>query len=171
VNPITLDIGANDALGLIETTCKMEAACIAAGAPATFEHIAGNLTLILGDLRAAAPNAQIIVLGLYNPFGETLAGANELTAKLNATLATVAAGVHASFADPLPFFNPPGALERPAICLLTNMCTEFVDIHPTNLGYKVLAGLVLHQYVLGLPRRWRGPLRGVHIGPRHLVRR
>ena len=36
VNPITIDIGANDALGLIEGTCKLEAACIAAGAPAVF---------------------------------------------------------------------------------------------------------------------------------------
>jgi hypothetical protein len=32
-SPITIDIGANDALGLIEGTCKLEPACIAAGAP------------------------------------------------------------------------------------------------------------------------------------------
>ena len=74
VNPITIDIGANDALGLIETTCKLEAACIAAGAPAVFAKIGANLGLILGELRAAAPHAQIIVLGLYNPFGETITG-------------------------------------------------------------------------------------------------
>jgi lysophospholipase L1-like esterase len=149
VNPITIDIGANDALGLIEG-CKQEPACIAAGAPAVFAHIAGNLTLILGDLRAADPGAQIIVLGLYNPFGETVAGGDQLTAQLNEVMAGVAAGVHARFADPLPIFNPPGALEQPTICLLTNMCTPLVDIHPTDLGYAVLGGLVLKQYVLGL---------------------
>ena len=155
VNPITIDIGANDALGLIEATCKLEAACIAAGAPAVFAKIGANLGLILGELRAAAPHAQIIVLGLYNPFGETITGGNALTADLNEVEAKVAAGVGARFADPLPFFNPPGALEAPTICLLTNMCTPLVDIHPTDLGYKVLGGLVLQQYVLGLP-----PLRG-----------
>ncbi len=151
VNPITIDIGANDALGLIEGTCKLEAACIAAGAPAVFAKIGANLGLILGELRAAAPHAQIVVLGLYNPFGETIAGGDALTADLNEVEAKVAAGVGARFADPLPFFNPPGALEAPTICLLTNMCTPLVDIHPTDLGYKVLGGLVLQQYVLGLP--------------------
>jgi lysophospholipase L1-like esterase len=159
VNPITIDIGANDALGLIETTCKLEAACIAAGAPAV---------LILGELRAAAPHAQIIVLGLYNPFGETITGGDALTADLNEVEAKVAAGVGARFADPLPFFNPPGALEAPTICLLTNMCTPLVDIHPTTLGYKVLGGLVLQQYVLGLPPLARGPWAPFHLGPRRL---
>ncbi len=169
VNPITIDIGANDALGLIETTCKLEAACIAAGAPAVFAKIGANLGLILGELRAAAPHAQIVVLGLYNPFGETIAGGNALTADLNEVEAKIAAGVGARFADPLPFFNPPGALEAPTICLLTNMCTPLVDIHPTDLGYKVLGGLVLQQYVLGLGAGGhsfpRGPFGNFHVGP------
>jgi lysophospholipase L1-like esterase len=150
VNPITIDIGANDALGLIETTCKLEAACIAAGAPAVFAKIGADLGLILGELRVAAPHAQIIVLGLYNPFGETITGGDALTADLNEVEAKVAAGVGARFADPLPFFNPPGALEAPTICLLTNMCTPLVDIHPTDIGYRVLGGLVLQQYLRGL---------------------
>jgi lysophospholipase L1-like esterase len=149
VSPITLDIGANDALGLIEGTCKLEPACIAKGAPAVFAHIGANLGLILSQLRAAAPQAQIIVLGLYNPFGATIAGADELTAALNEVEAAVAASVGARFADPLPIFNPPGALERPTICLLTNMCTPLVDIHPTTLGYGALAGVILRQYALG----------------------
>jgi lysophospholipase L1-like esterase len=165
VTPITIDIGANDALGLIEG-CKEEPSCVAAGAPGVFAKIGGNLALILGQLRAAAPHAQIIVLGLYNPFGETLPGGDALTAKLNEVMAGAAASVGARFADPLPVFNPPGALEAPTICLLTNMCTPLVDIHPTDLGYAVLGGLILHQYVLGLPPFQRGPLGAVHIGPR-----
>jgi lysophospholipase L1-like esterase len=166
VNPITLDIGANDALGLIKGTCNLEPACIAKGAPAVFAHIGANLGLILGDLRAAAPHAQIIVLGLYNPFGSTIAGADELTAALNEVEAGVAASFGARFADPLPVFNPPGPLEAPTICLLTNMCTPLVDIHPTDVGYAVLAGLILHQFVLGLPAPQRGPWFGLRIGPR-----
>jgi lysophospholipase L1-like esterase len=167
VNPITIDIGANDALGLIEG-CKRELACIAAGTPGVFAKIGANLGLILGELRAAAPHAQIIVLGLYNPFGETIAGGDALTAKLNEVMAGAAAAVGGRFADPLPLFNPPGAREAPRICLLTNMCTPLEDIHPTDLGYKVLGGLVLQQYLLGL-RVAGPPLRGswaeLHLGP------
>jgi lysophospholipase L1-like esterase len=146
VNPITIDIGANDALGVIETTCKREPACVVKEAPALFAHIASNLGLILTDLRGAAPQAKIIVLGLYNPFGEKLAGADALTADLNEVMSQVASTVGARFADPLPVFNPPGALEEPTICLLTNMCTPLEDIHPTTLGYAVLAGLIAKQY-------------------------
>jgi lysophospholipase L1-like esterase len=146
VNPITLDIGANDALAVIKTTCNLEPVCIAGHAPALFAHIGSNLGLILADLRGAAPRTQIIVLGLYNPFGATIPGADELTAKLNEVMAQVAAGAGARFADPLPLFNPPGSLEQPTICLLTNMCTPQVDIHPTDLGYGVLAGVILSKY-------------------------
>lgn len=164
VNTITIDIGANDALGLVDS-CKKEIACVLAGAPALFEHIGANLTLILSDLRAAALKAEIVVLGLYNPFGEKrLAGSGELTSKLNEVMAGVAATVGARFADPQPVFNPPGALEEPTICALTNMCTPLEDIHPTDLGYAVLAGLILHQYVLGLPATQQGPWAGVQVG-------
>jgi lysophospholipase L1-like esterase len=146
VSPITLDIGANDALGVIKGVCNLEPLCIAGQAPALFAHIATNMTAILSQLRAKAPNAQIIVLGLYNPFGSTIAGGDQLTAQLNALMAKVAAGAGARFADPLPLFNPPGPLEQPTLCLLTNMCTPLVDIHPTDLGYAVLAGTILGQY-------------------------
>jgi lysophospholipase L1-like esterase len=146
VNPITLDIGANDALGVIKGVCNLEPLCIAGQAPALFAHIATSMGTILAQVRAKAPNAQIIVLGLYNPFGSTIAGADQLTAQLNGVMRNVAAGFGARFADPLPLFNPPGALEQPTICLLTNMCTPLVDIHPTDLGYAVLAGTIIARY-------------------------
>jgi lysophospholipase L1-like esterase len=145
-NPITLDIGANDALGVIEHTCEKKVECVIKEAPALFAHIATNLALILTDLRGADPHATIIVLGLYNPFGEKLPGGNALTAQLNEVIGKVAAAVGARFADPLPVFNPPGKLEEPTICLLTNMCNTPEDIHPTDLGYGVLAGLIAKQY-------------------------
>jgi lysophospholipase L1-like esterase len=147
VSPITIDIGANDALGVTEGLCKLEAKCVAENAPTLFAHVAGNLGVILSQLRAAAPHARMIVLGLYNPFGESIAGADALTAKLNEVEASVAATVGARFANPLPFFNPPGALEQPTLCTLTNICTPLHDIHPTDLGYAVLGGLVLGQYL------------------------
>jgi lysophospholipase L1-like esterase len=148
VNPITIDIGANDALGVTEGVCKLQPPCIAEHTPALFAHIASNLGLILTDLRSAAPHAKIIVLGLYNPFGPSLAGADELTAQLNTVMKQVASTVDARFANPLPVFNPPGPGEQARVCLLTNFCTELHDIHPTDLGYAVLGGLVLKQYLV-----------------------
>jgi hypothetical protein len=62
-------------------------------------------------------------------------------------MAADAAGVGARFADPLPVFNPPGALEQPTLCTLTNICTPLKDIHPTDLGYAVLGGLIFGQYL------------------------
>jgi lysophospholipase L1-like esterase len=152
VKTITIDIGANDALGVVEKVCTFKAACILEHAPALFEEVGKNLGVILGDLRGAAPHARIIVLGLYNPFGSTLEGANQLTERLNEVISADAAAVQAGFADPLPLFNPGGAQEGPTICLLTNMCTAKPDIHPTDLGYKVLAGVILQQYLAELPR-------------------
>jgi lysophospholipase L1-like esterase len=151
VAPITLDIGANDALGVTGGTCKLDPACIVEHAPALFAHIGSNLGLILADLRGAAPHAKIVVLGLYNPFGPSLAGADQLTAQLNAVMKQAASAFHARFADPLPVFNPQGPREQPTLCLLTNICTPLTDIHPTDLGYLVLAGLVFRQYVFGPP--------------------
>jgi lysophospholipase L1-like esterase len=147
VTPITIDIGANDALGVIEGTCGLQAKCIEENAPALFAHVGANLGYILGQLRAAAPSAKIIVLGLYNPFGESIAGADALTAKLNEVIANDASAVGARFANPLPLFNPPGAREQPTLCTLTNICTSLKDIHPTDLGYAVLGGLVFSQYL------------------------
>ncbi|HEX3691923.1 MAG TPA: SGNH/GDSL hydrolase family protein [Solirubrobacteraceae bacterium] len=153
VSPITLDIGANDALGVIEGTCKLQSGCIQEHAPALFAHVATNLGTILTDLRGAAPTANIVVLGLYNPFGSTIAGGDELTRALNEVIRGVAGVAGARFADPLPVFNPPGAAEQPRICLLTNMCTPLTDVHPTDLGYAVLAGLILRQYLPSSPSR------------------
>lgn len=149
VNTITIDIGANDALGVVETVCDFNAACIEEHAPALFEQVGKNLGYILGQLRGADSQARIIVLGLYNPFGTSIEGAGTLTADLNEVMASDAAAVQAKFADPLPVFNPGGALEEPTICLLTHMCEEKPDIHPTDLGYQVLAGLITQKYFEG----------------------
>ena len=160
VSPITLDIGANDALAVAEHICAFAPQCIAEHAPGLIEHISANLGLILSDLRGAAPDAKIVVLGLYDPFDEKLPGSDQLTALINEAMAGVASTVGARFADPLPLFNPPGSTEEETICRLTNMCPEGTidltgkgDIHPSDLGYEVLANLIRMQYLPGSPNR------------------
>ena len=166
VSPITLDLGANDILQFLQSTCGFPAAdtCSTAQVVAEYGHIVGNLGLILSELHAAAPHAQIIVLGLYNPYPTVLPapGGDFATAQLNSALAAVTKSVPgASFADPEPGFNPAGVAGKPetgdipVICALTGMCpggtfspgSPSADIHPTTLGYAVLAGFVAADFV------------------------
>jgi lysophospholipase L1-like esterase len=161
VRPITLDIGANDVLQFLASRCGFPKTftCSPAEVEAEFGHIAANVASILGQLHAAAPKAQIVLIGLYNPYPTVLPppGGDKTTAALNAVLASVAASVPgASFANPEPPFNPtvltgtPESGDLPTICAFTAMCpggtfnpaSPNADIHPTKLGYAVMAGVV-----------------------------
>jgi lysophospholipase L1-like esterase len=133
--------------------------CTATEIEAEFAHVAGNAYSILTQLREAAPNAQIVLIGLYNPYPTVLPapGGDATTAALNKALATVASEVSdTSFANPQPPFNPsiltgaPETADLPTICAFTAMCpggtfdptSPEADIHPTNLGYGVMAGVL-----------------------------
>jgi lysophospholipase L1-like esterase len=161
VSPITLDIGANDVLQFLASKCGFPSTftCSPAEVEAEFGHIAGNVFSILSQLRAAAPKAQIVLLGLYNPYPTVLPapGGDTTTAALNKALAGVAADVPGtSFANPEPPFNTsivtglPESTDLPTICAFTAMCpggtfnptSPNADIHPTTLGYGVMAGVV-----------------------------
>jgi lysophospholipase L1-like esterase len=158
VSPITLDIGANDALQFLASTCGFPAkfTCTPAQVEAEFAHIGSNVYSILTQLRAAAPNAQIVLVGLYNPYPLVLPapGGDKTTAALDAVLAGVAAKVsNTSFANPEPPFNPyivlggSEGIDLPTICALTAMCpggtynpaSPEADIHPTTAGYATMA--------------------------------
>jgi lysophospholipase L1-like esterase len=167
-NPITLDIGANDTLVFLEQ-CEFGAVpgCITpATIGALYAHIAANVATIVSALRAAAPRAEILVLGLYNPYPTVLPGGDAVTKALNATLESVVTGLGARFADPLPVFNPAsvtGGSETEdigPICVLTHMCpggvfdpsSPLADIHPTDAGYEALAEVVANASSFGKKR-------------------
>lgn len=157
---ITVDIGANDVQRCVRV--GIDNACLAAG----LQAVAANLPVILGQLRAAAPRAQIIVLNYYNPFlaayllGPTGQGVAYATALLqpvlNASIAQSAAGVAARVADVAGLFQStnwttvtlPGAGQMPAnvalICVWTWMCTQG-DFHANDAGYAVLAKAVASE--------------------------
>jgi lysophospholipase L1-like esterase len=124
-----------------------------------FGHIAGNVYSILAQLRAAAPKAQIVLIGLYNPYPTVLPapGGDATTAALNTALGNVAAAIpNTSFANPEPAFNTsiitgaPESSDLLTICTFTAMCpggtfnptSPNADIHPTTLGYAVMAGVL-----------------------------
>ena len=143
VSPITLSLNGNDANAFLQTCPPGDLACIQAGAPAAIAAYQARLTSILRHLHAAAPGAEIIVVGAYDPNIGAFAFADPLFTQLNQAQRAAAAAVRARFADPFPVFNPQGdaAAETTAICTLTLLCSQG-DGHPSDAGYQALAGVV-----------------------------
>jgi len=131
VSPITLDNGANDVtpcLALPDPTNCLLISIAAVGA---------NLDKALGELRAAAPNAEIIVMQYYDPFAFGQPATIGITELLNRAIAKAAARHGARLADALTPFNltPP----QPAtLCGLGPFC-PLSDVHPNDAGYAVIA--------------------------------
>ena len=159
MNPITLNIGSNDVLQFLASKCGFPATdtCAEAQVLAEYEHITSNVSGILTQVRAAAPKAQIVLIGAYNPYPTVVPGGDKLTAFFASLPAKAAAEVpNTSFANNLPVFNPSGTFggpesgDIPTICAFTAMCpggtfnpaSPEADIHPTKLGYAVFAGVV-----------------------------
>jgi lysophospholipase L1-like esterase len=142
VSPITLHVGGNDVRALL-TACNRDFGCLQAEAPAAIAQFGSRLGTILARLRAAAPNAEIIVSGQYDPFLGFFAQADPLYLALNDAIATVAAAERARYADIFPAFNPQGdrEAEAAAMCLLTLLCSDGDD-HPSDVGYRALAAAV-----------------------------
>jgi lysophospholipase L1-like esterase len=120
-------------------------------------HITANVSSILAALHGAAPKAQIVLIGAYNPYPTVVRNGDRQLAQFAAMLAAAAAKVPgASFANSEPFFNPSGTFggpeagDIPTICAFTAMCpggtfnpaSPEADIHPTKLGYGVMAAVV-----------------------------
>ena len=165
VSPITLDIGSNDLTDFLEHECHFPSTftCTEKRVDEEIERIAGNVYDILRELHSAAPGAQVVVLGLYNPYPSVLkpeGTGDKLVAGFNAAQASAVAKVpRASFANPEPLFNPslitgrPEASDLRRICAFTAMCPGGAfnvggDFHPSKLGSGVLAGVLGFTFVI-----------------------
>ena len=143
VSPITLSLNGNDITAFLQSCPPGDLACIQGGAPQAIAQYRTRMTAILEQLRAAAPEAEIILTGSYDPDVGQFSFADPLFSALNNAESTAAATVGARFANPFPVFNPHGdeAAETTAICTLTLVCTQH-DSHPSDAGYRALADLV-----------------------------
>jgi lysophospholipase L1-like esterase len=139
VGPILISLGANDTLTAVEA-CGLDAECISALLPDILAVLVANYGESLARLRAAAPEAEIIVLALYNPFAVLNPTTNLLAAVLNQAIQAVATANRARVANPFVAFN----LAQPqpqTLCSLTLFCGPG-DIHPSDDGYVVIADLM-----------------------------
>lgn len=142
VSPITIDLGGNDALGLIKA-CNFDALCIGQGLPAVLQTIQTNLGSTLAELRQAAPRSEIIVMEYYNPLYVLSPGTDVLVGQLNNVIAAAAAPSGARLANAFPVINgnPSFPSEFAAVCGLTGMCSPAPggDIHANDGGYALIA--------------------------------
>lgn len=141
---VTLTLWGNDVRQFLQS-CP-DTACVVERAPAEIAAFGVRLAQILTRLRAAAPHADIVVVGAYHVerVGAAVALADTLFAAFNDTIGRVAAATGARFANPMPVFNPAGseAVRAAVLCRLTLICAEN-DSHPSRAGQLALAGTVI----------------------------
>ena len=127
VSPITLTLWGND---LAPLTAKGK------NAPQAIASFASRLDSILKQLRAAAPNAVIIVTGAWNPEVDRAKLTEPLYRSLDAAIAGTSAASRARVANVYAVFNPPRNIRR--VCALTYICAKG-DPHPNDAGYRAMA--------------------------------
>jgi lysophospholipase L1-like esterase len=141
VSPITVTLYGNDWLPVLLDTCKGKVACARSRAPKEAAAFRTRLTSILEQLRAAAPDAQIIVTGAWNPDPSQLVALKTIYAAFEKSIAQAAAQSQARIARMLPVFNAP-AKGSARLCALTFICAKG-DPHPTDMGYRAMADAVM----------------------------
>ncbi len=142
VSPVTINLWGGDVAAL-SAACGDDLACAQARAPRAIAQSTSRLAFILKRLRAAAPKAEIIVVGAWNNAVTRLKETDPLLRSLNAKIDRVAAAAGARYADTFRLFNPQGNLarEKARICALTFTCSQG-DGHPTNAGYRAIAAAI-----------------------------
>ena len=140
VSPITLTLYGNDWLPLLLDECDGKAACVRKRGPKAIASFGSRLGSIVERLRAAAPTAEIIVTGAWNPDPGQLAQLKPIYRSLEVTIVRSATPSRARVARMLPVFNP-SANGQARLCALTFICSKG-DPHPTDAGYRAMADAV-----------------------------
>lgn len=135
---ITVDLGVND-LRADELTCRSASnfeKCLKSKWPKTAKNVAKNLSIILHNLRYAAPHTKILVMTYYNWLGLRHPRSDAQVRDLNAIITRSARSIGATTIHTFPAFNESGKL-----CKLSLICGPTKDLHPTNAGYELIARL------------------------------
>jgi GDSL-like Lipase/Acylhydrolase family len=134
VSPITLTLWGAE-LAPLSAKGKRARAAIASFSP----RFAG----ILRQLRAAAPNADIIVTGAWNPEANGLAQTTPLYRSVDATIRRAAKPSRVRVVNMFAAFNGSGNVQaqKAKLCRLTFACRN--DPHPNDAGYRAMADAFL----------------------------
>jgi len=119
---ITLTVGGNDLLRILK----------GANAGQVLSEFQTNFTLILQNLRAALPDARIVVSNLYTI--PQIPGADQVVPVFNQIVAGVASAFNVPVADVYSAFQG-----RHGLLLIERPGAAPDEVHPTNAGYRVIA--------------------------------
>jgi lysophospholipase L1-like esterase len=140
VSPVTLDIGANDVLGDINSNnCSINQNKF----NADLATLDANLTqTILPELHAALTikgqvTGDLILMNYYDPYQNICPKTVPAVQLVNQHLANDVSD-YGSIVDVFSAFGGPHVPNH-NICKYTWMCSIFTDIHATNKGYGVIA--------------------------------
>ncbi|TNF23568.1 MAG: hypothetical protein EP329_27255, partial [Deltaproteobacteria bacterium] len=137
VSPILITIGANDLQQFLFDHCHLNPLCVFDNTYPWVADTAANLDRILGKLRSAAPNTEILIGLTYNPYVAVLPPSDPIALKLNEVLAIAAAKYDVRTVDGFAALNASGP-QPETICKYTGICGPLFDIHPSDLGYRLL---------------------------------
>jgi len=141
VSPITLTLWGNDLFDDFAPACKGDPVCVASHSKAGLARLTSRLSTIVGRLRAAAPNAEIILTGAWNFDVEHFPKTDSLFRSIDAAIARAAAIGKARVAKIYPVFSAAGK-RKARVCALTLICSKG-DPHPTDAGYRAMAAAFL----------------------------
>ena len=139
VSPITITLWGKD-IGDLEEACKGRVRCVRKRAPRAVAKLGSRLRSILVQLRAAAPQAEIIATGAWNFEVGRLARVAFLYRSIDKRIKRSATSAGARVANMRRVFNPGGgfAKTRKRVCALTYVCS-LGDVHPKDAGYRAMA--------------------------------
>lgn len=141
VSPITLTLWGNDLFDDFAPACKGDPVCVASHSKAGLARFASRLNTIVGRLRAAAPNAEIILTGAWNFDVQHFPKTDSLFRSIDTVIARAAAIEKARVAKIYLVFSAAGG-KKARICAMTFICSKG-DPHPTDAGYRAMAAAFL----------------------------
>ena len=150
VSPVTVEIGYNDPSndGLLLPRCTLAPEPMIAAALVRFD---ANLRIILHDLSSALRGTgDLVVTNNYVATQNTCPASNVLQREFNSHLAASVAAAHATLVPIYDLFNTRSG-QSAALCRLTWICSQYVDIHPNIAGQMAIAQRILE--VTGYARR------------------
>lgn len=147
ISTVTIHIGANDLFDVTDRPgfFNQSFAQQLLEAQARINEVAGFYGSLLGDIRSAAPGAEVFVMGYYNPFAilpsdPLFPVSDPAIMALNDALRGAALGAGAEFVDVFDRFD---GREAELTRILTLDDRGEPNIHPTELGYDELAAALI----------------------------
>ena len=137
VSPVTIDIGANDLLPLVNpSTCAVPAPAVVTQALAAFD---ANFSRILAQLRTALQGTgDLVTMNYYFPYQNQCPNLLPEVELFNQHLTSDAQQNGVPVVDVFSAFAG-AAIPNANLCRYTWICSSYHDIHATTQGHAVIA--------------------------------